>query len=117
MSGFTPGPWAVRAGANRSGRYEIEAGAQILCPGTGGARSYSDVVAATHWSGTPEWEANAHLIAAAPEMYEALKHLHKWFEITGSSINARWGRIPPEDSKIIVDAMRAALAKAEGTSS
>jgi hypothetical protein len=117
MSGFTPGPWAVRAGANRSGRYEIEAEAQILCPGTGGARSYSDVVAATHWSGTPEWEANAHLIAAAPEMYEMTKLFARYlaYEIK----KQEWdGDDEGANLKSYTLAqVRAALDKAEGATS
>ena len=59
---------------------------------------------------------NARLIAAAPEMLAALKLLDVWFNPTGSSINARWERIPPVDRLAIVKATRAALAKAEGRS-
>ena len=60
-----------------------------------------------------ESAANARLMAAAPEMLAALQLLHKWFDITGSSIRARWDRIPDLDRKAIVDATRAAIAKAE----
>lgn len=56
--------------------------------------------------------ANARLIAAAPDMLAALSLLHKWFEVTGSSIHTRWDRIPTADRKAIVDATRAAIAKA-----
>lgn len=56
--------------------------------------------------------AHAQLIAAAPEMLAALLILFKWFEITGSSVDARWSRIPPVERKAIVDATRAAIKKA-----
>jgi len=58
--------------------------------------------------------ADARLIAAAPDLLEALQMLHKWFDVTGSSINARWERIPPLERKAIVDATRAAIAKTTG---
>lgn len=31
----------------------------------------------------PEWESNAQLITAAPDMYQALKNLINWLEIPG----------------------------------
>lgn len=56
-----------------------------------------------------ENRANAHLIAAAPEMYEALKrqqaNIRRWLE-TGVAAD-------PEESKSISDQIDAALAKAE----
>ncbi|RVH21467.1 hypothetical protein [Sinorhizobium meliloti] len=60
--------------------------------------------------------ANARLIAAAPDMLDALKLLNKWFEITGSSVKHRWEHIPAEDRAAIVAATKAAIAKAEGAS-
>jgi hypothetical protein len=44
----------------------------IECPGSGGAMSYSEIICRLNWAGTPEWEANAHLIAASPRLLEAL---------------------------------------------
>jgi hypothetical protein len=52
--------------------------------------------------GTPEGNANAHLIAAAPELYEALAELHDWIQQSGQSAH--------------LAKARAALAKARGKS-
>lgn len=96
---FTPGPHAVE---------------QI------GRRPIMKAVAATVLSSSGErladfrHVADANLFAAAPEMLTALQILHKWFEITGSSVDARWNRIPPLERSEIVKATRAAIAKAEG---
>jgi len=93
---FTPGPWAVY-------------------PGTDG----NEICAVDHSPGLPirqvicgprrgeNWIANAHLIAAAPDMYEALQDLialaeHAMREAGDYDINGEL-----EDA-------RAALAKARG---
>jgi hypothetical protein len=73
---FTKGPWVVPDQKWRS-KLTVEArrgpdDLWIACPGSGGAMSYTDTVATLNWSGTPEWVANAHLIAAAPDMFEVL---------------------------------------------
>lgn len=52
----------------------------------------------SYYERTDEQKANAHLIAAAPEMYEALKNLVESCQLFGKD----------------VDEARAALAKAEG---
>lgn len=63
MSGHTPGPWIISRGM----------GVQIaLDTGTPNEPS-ARFVAAVH--DIPEREANARLIAAAPELLAALKHL------------------------------------------
>lgn len=51
---------------------------------------------------------------AAPDLLAALKLLDVWFNPAGSSITARWERIPPVDRLAIVNATRAAIARAEG---
>ena len=69
----TPGPWFVPDQTwARETRIEVEDG--IACPGSGGAMSYTTTVCTLGWnSTTPEWEANARLIAAAPDLLEALQ--------------------------------------------
>lgn len=72
---FTPGPWHVPTGPFVGG-LSVEVRADdyfIKCPGSGGAMSLTQTVCKLDWSETEEWEANAHLIAAAPELYEALE--------------------------------------------
>ena len=68
----TPGPWFVPDQTwARETRIEVED--DIACPGSGGAMSYTTIVCTLGWNRTtPEWEANARLIAAAPALLEAL---------------------------------------------
>ena len=68
----TPGPWFVSDQTSaRNLTVEVDDG--IACPGSGGAMSYTTDVCVLGWNGTPEWDANARLIAAAPNMLEALR--------------------------------------------
>lgn len=97
----TPGPWKV---ANDG--FEI-----VMDDGDVEARVGCAFVDNTE---DDQARADARLMAAAPEMLAALKLLHKWFEITGSSVNARWERIPPTDRAEIITAAKNAITKAEG---
>jgi hypothetical protein len=87
MTAFTPGPWEFRApmihavgGGERVGRI-----AQVSI-------SYKD---------TTTFDANAHLIAAAPELYEALTRINATGDV---ALDIDWIR----------RISRAALAKARG---
>jgi hypothetical protein len=77
MSSFTPGPWILRY-ANRVTRADDMDGTKSIA----------------HVYECREQNANLRLIAAAPDMYEAI----------ANSDDAHW-----------TPAMRAAIAKAEGT--
>jgi hypothetical protein len=75
MSKHTPGPWFVPEGPFVTG-LTIETRAIdefIECPGSGGAMSVTTTICTLEWSGTPVWESNARLIAAAPDILEALE--------------------------------------------
>jgi len=63
----------------------------------------------SHWEVNPEYIANAHLIAAAPAMHEALTMAKEVMEISEVSY-AMKGQVGTEPYQAIV----AALAKAEG---
>ena len=92
--GFTPGPWK----ADASGQHIRAADNQAI------ARVY-DVEPYS----LPETEANAHLIAAAPDLYAALKDV-----LAVASANAEDlddGMVDPS-----CESARAALAKADGRS-
>jgi len=71
MRKFTPGPWEYLCEIGYAGNYpyskahRVKIGKETL---TIGCHGYD-------WEGGKEIEANAHLIAAAPEMYEALRWL------------------------------------------
>ena len=97
---FTPGPWRIRSG--RSG-----VKSDISC------EDRPDTLATTAFHGwtTNELEANARLIAAAPEMFEALK-------ITMDSVAIlATGRCPADlvqERIALLEQARAAIAKAKG---
>jgi hypothetical protein len=84
MSAYTDGPWRVR-------------GPQIIPD-----RASFDWVASVQVSNCPNWEANARLIAAAPELLEALESM--LIQFADACI------IPEDDSACIL--ARAAIAKA-----
>ena len=86
-SKHTPGPW---------GCVQRSHGTMLVRSEASGVNGY---IAEIYLSRPSEWEANAHLIAAAPELLDALMELADWYrEHTG---------LPPT-------AANAAIAKAEG---
>ncbi len=90
----TPGPWTVSAGrviTTRSGQFYLTYGKDKH-----GNPLFKDFV---------ELDNNAHLIAAAPAMYEALKAIQAW------SFGQPW---PCREMKQFTD-IDAALAQAEGS--
>ena len=112
MNKHTQGPWAVGRGATVYGAdgYEIADAAQ------GPHLHASHAGADGHWASTPnahterdieEEFANANLIAAAPDLLEALK------EVT-ELLNAVLGLSSEPSHGSIAAKARAAIAKAEG---
>lgn len=95
---FTPGPWSITAG--RIATNEISATSP---------RGKSKVIArcSASWSGQEIASANAALIAAAPDLHEALQGCLNFLENTESELGIK---LPS------ADAARAALAKARGES-
>ena len=84
----TPGPWEARKGA----------GWYVARPRYGGATLAVGMEAVTlvtspsetQWNDDAESEANARLIAAAPDLLEALENLIEWeWKISGLIKNAR----------------------------
>lgn len=65
----TSGPWFIEGKLIRIGDNQES----IECPGSGGAMSYTGTICTVSWEGTKEWEANARLIALAPELLATLK--------------------------------------------
>jgi len=70
MSKFTKGPWGIKA--EEDGAY---------------TQFYIEPNVATIFRQTAEGAANARLIAAAPEMYEALRPVAEHGEISAEIIN------------------------------
>lgn len=91
---WTPGPWAV------SGIYCIKA---VI---DGSSYVISEAFGRVSERTRPNAEANARLIAAAPELYEALEDALKGWLATTSEPGLNLGEIEKK--------MKAALAKARG---
>jgi hypothetical protein len=89
MAGHTPGPWVQ----DRYGSLVGSDSKQVVVWGLGIAHGQRNATA----------EANARLIAAAPELLEALKSIVGWIEEGGYGAEATIERCA-----------RAAMAKAEG---
>lgn len=104
--GFTPGPWLL------SGR-------TVYALNDEGFNRFSSLVQDAHTPGD-ELEANARLMAAAPELLKALEEAVK--DLVAAQFNARsaartdkaWAGVS-EAIQPSVDKARAALAKARGT--
>ncbi|HBC94336.1 MAG TPA: hypothetical protein DCZ10_15915 [Pelotomaculum sp.] len=101
-SEFTPGPWKARDYTNNEGDVWIDCNA-FACKGKG--KSLGGTLATVHKNGTGKgtMEANARLIAAAPDMYEALKRIM-------DELPAKRDWLDPVSEQMAL----AALAKAEG---
>lgn len=104
MSGHTPGPWTATAAGVAA---RLERGANVICE------------APIHYSeSVKRWEANAALIAAAPDLLEALR----WY----ATMSKRMGDAAiAQDSQAMLTLMKElatdyggrakkAIAKAEG---
>ena len=95
---FTPGPWeSSTAFRTNDGSFAVTAPDSHIAFVTFHGKAKRGQAWCT---GDPEGQANANLIAAAPEMYEALK-------IAQSNLQF----LPPDD---VVAQINAALAKADG---
>lgn len=105
----TPGPWVVPDQTYRTDM-TVEVDDDIACPGSGEAMSYTREVCKLGWKGTPEWDANARLIAAAPTMHSLL------LEARHALANAAQGQVmdgEPAEMEIIrrIDAVLEAIGK------
>lgn len=94
-SKHTPGPWKSFQRLSQDGLPEIVVTAENGCP---------IAVVSNH----AEFKANTRLIAAAPELLEALK-------VCAALINIQNGNLH-QDVNAILDVTKAAVAKAEGRS-
>jgi hypothetical protein len=113
---FTPGPWYVG-----SGTYEGRNIYSVASVTDDEGFTYQPIVATAEDDGIDCWDANARLIAAAPELLEALK----WYESKAKQM----GRAAiAQDSKLMLELMkeiaveygaraRAAIARATGEQS
>lgn len=107
MSKHTPGPWLACA----HGDYSDYDGNCIVVLGDGGSIRTAVVLGFN----TDENRANAHLIAAAPDLLEAAKLVIAWYEAEDDNSKTDFYERQRmcRDSE---DALRAAIAKATGDS-
>lgn len=110
-AGFTPGPWWACIGSDQPVPYYrglvmyVSHDPQItICTGAEGDQS-------GRTCDSSEWEANARLIAAAPDMFEALS---RWVDLAETAIR-ELGIEPHPDERKCLDLARGALAKARAT--
>lgn len=81
MSGFTPGPWHVSKAEPAASAWGAEHPLTVYAGG-------KNVATAVHYPGSFRWtaEANTRLIAAAPELLEAVQMVHD--NMTGDADNS-----------------------------
>ena len=105
MSAHTPGPWQWywRVGEHLKADcgvfHEVREGQAVA------------VCRAPQYAGQRQWEADARLIAAAPEMYEALLAILPFIPISSAS---EGGAAKFSANVRAADQVRAAIDKAEG---
>jgi hypothetical protein len=87
---FTPGPWALSDEGARQATLRVRQGTE-----------HGVAIATVHQAGAPEQRPNAHLIAAAPDLYEAAQALVDLGWFVGKQVDA-------------VERLERALAKARG---
>jgi hypothetical protein len=109
MTEFTPGPWDA---------FLLVDEAEVIAPKSRDTR-IADVFCGSSFTGKGQYDisqrechANAHLIAAAPAMYEKherIAHLAEYYSLSGASVPELMGQL----SRIFNEA-QAALALADG---
>ena len=104
-SKHTPGPWSHRPGANDYG--------SVVAPCASMASGFVSVVSIHGRENEEEFEANLHLVMAAPELLEALRGLVSAIMENGSGadllpVDPEWDR----DNYEKITAARSAIAKA-----
>lgn len=111
MSGHTPGPWF----ADRDGRIWRRPPSDLYQNGGGVAGDKAVATAHRGWHGEGDKgfpvDANARLIAAAPELLEALRAILAFIPITSA---LEGGASAYSENVRAADKVRAAIAKATG---
>jgi hypothetical protein len=100
MSKHTPGPWSVADRLVPNGRRWVQ-------------RNHTRTLVALVYS-TPEREANARLIAAAPDLLEACNEALEFAEDQEDVLDGSYGQPEPNRAMQVATMLRAAIAKAEG---
>lgn len=114
--GFTPGPWAARFFRDDAGKLSGTGAGNFHIVDDRGSLLEGGLVLEDDSLN----EANGHLIAAAPELYEAAAYMAPFNEAIDAHLSGQLGEV--EFIKQVIDLhdaeagklLRAALAKAEG---
>lgn len=96
----TPGPWQAEWPDCGEYRY-VSSTVTTMCPETAVCRL------------NQSQEADARLIAAAPELLEALYEAEEYFDNRADADHDETGFVPNKEMKLLVS-IRAAITKAEG---
>ena len=104
----TPGPWSYRS-AQHDDWGVVRAGRFFICQAKDPRFMDTEYLAQCRESGRDPWEANARLIAAAPDLLAALKRFRTkvYNAALGSGMDHEWAT----EACSVADA---AIAKAEG---
>lgn len=108
VAAYTPGPWKVHKG------YRVYSPSRLV--GENGQQYFEVATCGTDYqSGSlGETEANAHLIAAAPDLLEALSDAAEFMERALAGANLKATGDDREAGVMEYQAALAAIAKAEG---
>ncbi len=98
----TQGPWTVNRDRRGAGKIYVRETRLSEVAGATAGRAVAQVTAVV---GFTEQAANAHLIAASPELLEALRFVHE------HAFESKWA-----GDERALDLVEAAIAKAEGRS-
>lgn len=111
MNNHTPGPW--RASRHYASEYGDTDFCSMAIHAAAGAYGGSLQIATVISDCIDGHDANARLIAAAPELLDALERLFNDYKALADSGDAGWWKL--EDTDVVVAAMKA-IAKARGES-
>lgn len=113
MSEFTPGPWKV------GGRFSYDTADssqmyQFNVIGTIGGAPARTIAEVGEWRDRPNAEADAHLIAAAPELYRELKYAVMDMSLAAEDLDATYHDDTSKGLRKIIHNANLCLAKARG---
>lgn len=107
---YTPGPWRVAAPPDKVCTDYRDEGGSMLDSNWGHGGHAKTIVTCEHrsWMALGEEFANAHLIAAAPDLLEALRGAIEWMSCVEPHLR------DGTPFKRNIESYKAAIAKAEG---
>lgn len=105
MPHHTPGPWEAERIGIPQGKHEKGMMFRIIAPQAGDRKSH-DIGILFHKPYAEEATANAHLIASAPDLVDALRHIH---DLAQENVHS-----PQDAYALIAEWSKHALRWAEG---